>query len=232
MAIINIVNKEGVCMKIFLDTADISTIKQWAHTGIIDGVTTNPTHLSKAGGDPKKIIKEICELLLHGSVSVEVTELDPDIVYAQAKAISVLADNITVKIPCHSRYFEVIKRLVDEDISLNITLIFTLTQGLAMCKLGVDYISPFMGRLDDIGSSGIKLVQDMANMRDTYSYNTELLAASIRSVDQLHEVILAGADIATVPVAVLEKAVSHPLTDKGIEKFLADWQALGIRKFP
>lgn len=217
-------------MKIFLDTADVQIIEQWAKTGIIDGVTTNPTHLSKTGGKPTEIIKQICSLV--DSVSVEVTETDPEAVYTQAKAIALLSDTITVKIPCHTRYYEVIKKLVDEDISLNITLVFTLTQGLSMCKLGVDYISPFVGRLDDIDTSGIKLVEDLVHMRDIYGYDTEVLAASIRSVDQLHEVIATGADIATVPAAVLEKAVSHPLTDQGIEIFLADWKKLNITKFP
>ena len=216
-------------MKIFLDTADVQLIEQWAKTGIIDGVTTNPTHLSKTGGNPTEIIKKICSLV--GSVSVEVTETAPDAVYTQAKAIALLSDTITVKIPCHVRYYQVIKKLASEGISLNITLVFTLTQGLSMCKLGADYISPFVGRLDDIDTSGIKLVEDLVHMRDMYGYETEVLAASIRSVDQLHEVIVAGVDIATIPASVLEKAVSHPLTDKGMEIFLADWKKLNITRF-
>ena len=219
-------------MKIFLDTADIQVIQQWVQTGIVDGVTTNPTHLSKVTGDPVEVIRKICSITRQGCVSVEITEVEPEAVFAQAKAIALLADNIVVKIPCHIRYYEVIKKLVLEGISLNVTLVFTLTQGLNMCKLGVDYISPFVGRLDDIDTSGIKLVEDLVHMRDTYAYNTEILAASIRSVDQLHEVIVVGADIVTVPVAVLEHAVKHPLTDQGIEMFLADWKKLGIDRFP
>ena len=219
-------------MKLFLDTADIQLIEQWAKTGIIDGVTTNPTHLSKSGGNPTQTIKKICSCLPHGCVSVEVTETEPEAVYKQAKAIALLSEHIAVKIPCHIRYYPVIKRLADEGISLNITLVFTLAQGLAMCKLGVDYISPFVGRLDDIDTSGIKLVEDLVHMRDMYGYDTEVLAASIRSVDQLHEVITAGADIATVPVTVLEKAFTHPLTDQGMAIFLADWKKLGIDRFP
>lgn len=219
-------------MKLFLDTADLPAIEQWAQTGIIDGVTTNPTHLSKFGKDPVETIKKICSLLQDGSVSVEVTETEPQNIYNQAKALATLADNIAVKIPCHIRYYPVIKKLVSEDISLNITLVFTLTQGLAMCKLGVDYISPFIGRLDDIDISGIKLVQDLVLMRDLYGYSSEILAASIRTVDQLHEVIMTGAHIATVPPAVLEKAISHPLTEQGMATFLADWKKLNITKFP
>lgn len=219
-------------MKLFLDTADLNTIQQWVRTGIIDGVTTNPTHLSKAGGQPINIIKEICSYFPQGCVSVEVTETEPESVYEQAKAIAKLSDNIAVKIPCHINYYYVIKKLVDEGISINITLVFTLAQGLAMCKLGVDYISPFVGRLDEINISGIKLVEGLVHMRDTYGYDTEVLAASIRSVDNLHEVIAVGADIATVPVTVLEKAFSHKLTDKGMNMFLDDWKKLGITKFP
>ena len=219
-------------MKIFLDTADVLVVGQWVKTGIIDGVTTNPTHLSKAGGDPIEVIKQISTLVGRGCVSVEVTETKLEAVYAQAKAIAQLADNIVVKIPCHVSYYEVIKKLVLEGISINSTLVFTMTQGLAMCKLGVDYISPFVGRLDDIDTSGIKLVEDLVHMKNIYAYDTEILAASIRSVDQLHEVIVAGADVATVPAAVLEKAVSHPLTDQGMEIFLADWKKLAIDRFP
>lgn len=225
-------------MKIFLDTADVKIIKQWMQTGIIDGVTTNPTHLSVSGGDPKQTIKEICRLVGRGSVSVEVTEVEPEAVYVQAKAIAALADNIAVKVPCHSHYYEIIKRLVSDGITLNITLVFTLFQGLAMCKLGVAYISPFVGRLDDwasrhlLDASGVKLVEDLVHMRDRYAFDTQVLAASIRSVDRLCEVIVVGADIATVPVAVLEKSITHPLTDEGMETFLADWKKLGITKFP
>lgn len=219
-------------MKLFLDTADIQVIKQWARAGIIDGVTTNPTHLSRVGGQPVQVIKEICSCLPDGCVSVEVTENEPEAVYAQAKAIAKLSDIVAVKIPCHTRYYSTIKKLVGEGVSLNITLVFSLMQGLAMCKLGVDYISPFVGRLDDVGISGIKLVEDLVHMRDTYCYDTEVLAASIRSIEHLHGVITVGTDIVTVPAAVLEEAVSHSLTDKGIKMFSDDWKKLDITKFP
>lgn len=219
-------------MKLFLDTADVSVMSQWLEAGILDGVTTNPTHLADVGADPVKIIKEISVLLGNRSVSVEVTEIEPEAVYVQAKKIAALGNNIAVKIPCHLRYYGVIKKLVDEGVSLNVTLVFTLAQGMCMCKLGVDYISPFVGRLDDIDTSGIKLVEDLIHMRDNYVFDTKILAASIRSIDQLHEVIIAGADIATVPASVLEKAVKHPLTDQGLDMFLADWKKLGIKIFP
>lgn len=219
-------------MKIFLDTADVKSIGQWAQTGIIDGVTTNPTHLSREGGNPVNVIQEICSLVPHGCISVEVTEVEPEAVYAQAKKIAKIAPQVTVKVPCHIKYYSIIKKLVDEGISLNITLVFSLTQGLAMCKLGVDYISPFIGRLEDINVSGIKLVEELVHMCYIYDFDTEVLAASIRTVEQLHDVIVAGTDIATIPVVVLEKAVAHPLTDNGMQMFLDDWKKLGITQFP
>ena len=219
-------------MKIFIDTADLVAIKKWLKTGILDGVTTNPTHLSKAGGDPTAGVKEIAKLMGDRDVSVEVTETDPERVYTQAKAIVALAPNVVVKIPCALEYYSVIKRLVDEGVPLNITLVFSLMQGLAMCKLGVKYISPFIGRLDDINESGIGLVRDLRMMIDEYGYQTQLLAASIREVMQLRESILVGADVATVPVAVLEQATEHQLTRAGMKKFLVDWEQLKVKKFP
>jgi transaldolase len=219
-------------MKIFLDTADVKAIEQWVQTGIIDGVTTNPTHLSREGDDPVHAIQEICSLLPHGSISVEVTEVEPKAVYAQAKKIAELAPQIAVKIPCHIKYYAVIKELANAGVSLNITLVFSLMQGLAMCKFGVDYISPFIGRLEDINVSGINLLEELVRMRYAYGFDTEVLASSIRTIEQLHDVITVGADIATVPVAVLEKAVVHPLTDKGMQIFLDDWKKLGLAQFP
>ena len=219
-------------MKIFLDTADIKAMKRWKETGLIDGVTTNPTHLSKVGGDPKKKIKEICALFPKGEISVEVTEKKPDAVYKQAQAIAMLAKNILVKIPCHLDYFPVIKKLVSDKIKLNITLVFTLQQGLMMSKLGVTYISPFVGRWDDIDVDGSDLLYQLRHMLDEYGYKTGLLAASLRHVPHFHEAIMAGADVATLPISVLEKAAMHLLTDQGIGKFDADWKKLGIRKFP
>ncbi len=220
-------------MKIFLDTADIAAIKKWSEAGLIDGVTTNPTHLSKAGGDPTKVVREICALLKPGLVSVEVTEKKPDKVYAQAKEIAKIADNVLVKVPCHIDYYPIIKKLVKDGVALNITLLFTLVQALFMCKLRVAYISPFIGRRDDIDAAGMDVVTEIRDMMDMHNFtDTKLLAASIRGVRKFHQAILAGADVVTLPVAILEKAVSHPLTDKGIAKFDADWQKLGVKQFP
>lgn len=219
-------------MKIFLDTAHTESIQKWAQTGLIDGVTTNPTHLSKEGKNPVEQILTICDILPSGIISVEVVEEEPDQMYLQARKLASLSDNIVIKIPCHANYYSVIKKLIAEGIPLNITLVFSLTQGLMMAKLGAQYISPFIGRLDDIGANGIELIQHLRHMIDWYNFETELLAASIRDVAHFEQTILAGADIATVPVAVFEKSLEHQLTDKGMAQFLADWKKLNITRFP
>lgn len=218
-------------MNIFLDTADLKKIETWVKKGIIDGVTTNPTHLSKEEKDPTKQILEICSVV-QGVVSVEVTEQEPEALYKQAKEIAKLANNIVVKVPCYKNYYPVIKRLSDEGIKINATLVFTLIQGLMMCKLGAYFISPFVGRLDDIDEDGIALIAQMRLMIDTYAFETKLLAASIRSVRHVHDAINAGADAVTVPISILEKSLEHPLTDQGMKKFDADWKKMGIKKFP
>jgi transaldolase len=165
-------------------------------------------------------------------VSVEVTEKKPEDVYMQAKKIVALAPNIIVKIPCSVEYYAVIGRLVKEEVPLNITLVFSLVQMLMMAQLGVQYISPFIGRLDDIDSDGMALVRDGKSMIERYKLPVQIIAASIRTVRHLHEVICAGVDIATVPAAVLEASVQHPLTKKGIALFDAEWQKLGVKQFP
>lgn len=218
-------------MKLFLDTADVAAIKLWAQTGIIDGVTTNPTLLSKTS-DPKKTIQEIIALLPQGEISVEVTEEDPNKVYEQAKKIAALHKQVLVKIPCHVSYYGVIKKLVDEKVRINVTLVFSVVQALMMSKLSVAYISPFVGRWDDIDVDGIALLQEMCELRDNYGYETQILAASLRTVRQLHDAVLTGADVVTLPPSLLEKALQHPLTDKGMELFAADWKKLGISQFP
>ena len=219
-------------MKLFLDTADCAAIEKWVATGLIDGVTTNPSHLYKSGGDPKKIVLAICALIPDGDVSVEVTEIDPNKVYAQAKEIAALAPNVVVKIPCHILYYPIIKKLVEQEVAVNVTLVFTLLQGLMMSKIGVDYISPFIGRWDDLDIDGMPLLQELREMMDQYEFDTQILAASVRHVRHLHEIVVAGVDVATVPVDVLERATTHVLTDQGIAKFKADWQKLGVKQFP
>lgn len=219
-------------MKIFLDTANTELIEKWAHTGLIDGVTTNPTLLSKENKNPTEQVLAICDLLPTGVVSVEVVETTPENIYLQARKIAALSHNIAVKIPCHPDYYTVIRQLIDEGVTLNITLVFSLAQGLMMAKLGAHYISPFIGRLDDINQNGIGLVKQLRHMLDWYDFDTQLLAASIRDTTHFEQVIMAGADIATVPVAVFESSLEHPLTDKGMAQFLADWKKLNISRFP
>jgi transaldolase len=219
-------------MKIFLDTAHIESIEKWAQTGLIDGVTTNPTHLSKEDNNPVEQVLAICDILPEGSISVEVTETEPEQVYLQARKLASLCDSIVIKIPCHAQYYHVIKKLIAQGIPLNITLVFSLSQGLMMAKLGAQYISPFVGRLDDIGANGIELIQHLRHIIDWYDFETEILAASIRDVAHFEQVMLAGADIATVPVEVFEKSLAHQLTDKGMTQFLADWKKLNVSRFP
>lgn len=219
-------------MKIFLDTAAIDDIKEFVTLGIIDGVTTNPTHLYKAGKAPLETVKEITNLFKNGAISVEVTEQAPKAVYEQAKKIAAIAPNVVVKIPCHEHYYQTIHKLVHENIPLNITLVFSLLQSLMMCKLGVAYISPFVGRLDDIDADGSGLLHDIRHMVDTYHFKTHILAASIRSVSDFHQAVMAGSDAVTVPVDVLRKALVHPLTNHGMQLFNDDWQKLGYKTFP
>ena len=219
-------------MKVFLDTANVQSIKKWVSTGIIDGVTTNPTLLAKEGDAPAAALNEISSLLGDKDLSIEVTETAPEAVYEQAKRIARWGKNIVVKIPCKIEYLFVIKRLVKEGVALNITLVFSLPQSLYMAKLGVRYISPFIGRLDDISEDGMTLIWDIRAMLDHYKFSTQLLAASIRHLDHVREVIQSGADVITLPEKLLEESFFHQLTDKGIEKFMADWEKLGIREFP
>lgn len=219
-------------MKLFLDTSNLESIKKYQALGILNGVTTNPSNLSKEGGDVAQKVKEIARAFPHGDISIEVTETDPEKVYDQAKKIAALAQNVTVKIPCHVQYYAVIEKLVQENISLNITLVFTLVQSLMMCKLGVTYISPFIGRWEDIDIEGSRLLHEVRHMVDTYDYKTQILAASLRTVRNFHDAIISGADVATVSPELLEKALYHPLTESGIKKFYSDWQKLGSPEFP
>ncbi len=218
-------------MKFFLDTANLEALQKAKKTGLINGVTTNPTHLSREG-QSTELVKQIAALLPTCDISVEVTTKTPEEVYNQAKQIAELAPNIVVKIPCAKEYVPVIHTLVQEGIPLNITLLFSAVQGLCMAKLQVKYISPFIGRLDDIDANGMQLITDLRKILDNYNSTTQLLAASLRSIPHIHQAALAGADVATLPVALYEKMLDHPLTTKGMKLFDEDWQKLGINKFP
>ncbi len=219
-------------MKIFLDTAHLPAIIKARETGLIDGITTNPTHLSKESGDIVDLLKKICKIMQPDDVSIEITEQEPAAVYKQAKEIAAIASNVVVKVPCFMPYTPIIKKLVEEGINVNITLLFSLNQGLLMSKLGVKYISPFIGRLDDIDDEGIKLIFDLKRTMENYQFPTKILAASLRNPLHFHKAALAGADVATVPVTLFESLLNHPLTDKGMKLFDDDWKKLGIKKFP
>ncbi|UNE35170.1 fructose-6-phosphate aldolase [Vermiphilus pyriformis] len=219
-------------MKIFLDTARIDEVKQWVDTGLVDGITTNPSHLSTQGNQPTQIIAQLSQLLPNKPISVQVTEHEPEAVYKQAHAIARLGSSIVVKIPCKREYYSIIRRLVEEGILVNVTLVFTLEQSLFMCKLGAHYISPFIGRWDDLDVDGSQILYRIRAMIDTYHYNTQLLAASLRHMRHLHAAITARVDIVTLPVTLLEQATAHLLTDAGDKKFTQDWQKLSGAIFP
>lgn len=219
-------------MKIFLDTADSQAIELWIKTGLIDGITTNPTTLSKVEKNPVDTIRHLCTLLPKGDISVEVTEKDPEKVYTQAKKIAALAPNIVVKIPCHRDYYPIINRLVAEGIPINVTLVFTLIQGLLMSKLGVRYISPFIGRWDMLDIDASPLLYELRETVDRYQLPTHILAASMRTVNQVHEALNAGVDVITVSIHILEQMTTHLLTDAGIAQFDADWHNKVTSIFP
>lgn len=213
-------------MKIFLDTANRELIKKWLPTGLIDGITTNPTLLSKEDPDTKKVLKDICSMV-EGPVSIEVIEKSPEKVLEQARHIAEFASNVVVKIPFHTDYLPVIKTCVEEEIKVNVTLVFTPLQALMVAKLGVEFISPFLGRWDEIGVDGVTMLEEITTIRDLYEFSSQILAASIRTVLHWQRVAQTGADIVTLPPAVFEAAMKHPLTDRGIEMFDADWKKLG-----
>lgn len=219
-------------MRIFLDTAHLADIEKAKATGLINGITTNPTHLSKEGSDISKLLLRICSVMAPDDVSIEITEQEPQKVYEQAKKIAGIASNVVVKVPCYKEYVPIIKKLVEEAIPVNITLLFSAVQGLLMAKLGVKYISPFIGRLDDIDMDGLAIIQDLRHIIDTYNFSTQILAASLRHTLHVHKVALIGADIATLPVKLFDSLLDHPLTNKGMQQFDEDWQKLGIKQFP
>ena len=209
-------------MKIFLDTANLEQIKEAASWGILDGVTTNPTLVSKENLKFKDLIKEICRIVA-GPVSVEcVSKLSKDII-KEARILSKIAENVVVKIPICIEGLKATKVLSKEGIQVNTTLIFSPNQALLAAKAGTRYISPFIGRLDDISQAGMELVEEILAILNNYNFETEVIVASVRHPLHVVEAALIGADIVTIPFAVLEKMVAHPLTDVGMEKFLKDW---------
>lgn len=210
-------------MNIYLDTANIADIKRFAALGIIDGVTTNPSLIAKEGVSLESRIKEICAVV-SGPVSSEVVATEYEGMLKEARAYAKWAPNVYVKVPMTMDGIKACKTLSDEGININVTLIFTVNQALLAAKAGAKLISPFIGRLDDISENGVGLVEDIVTMLGNYNYGAKVLAASIRHPEHVMKVSLAGADIATMPPAVLEQLFHHPLTDKGLAAFLADWE--------
>jgi transaldolase len=215
-------------MKIFLDTADVSEIRRAADAGLIDGVTTNPSLMAKVAGDgdPQDIFMAICEAV-DGPVSAEVVALDADGMVEEGTRLAGLADNIVVKLPLTEHGLRACRALTSEGVRTNVTLCFSAPQALLAAKAGATYISPFVGRLDDIGGEGMELIGQIRQIYDNYGIGTQILAASIRHPLHMVESMMIGADCATLPPKVLYQLLQHPLTDKGLENFLADWKSTG-----
>jgi len=210
-------------MKFFLDTANIDEIKRVASLGLVDGVTTNPTIIAHEGRDFEEVIKEICSIV-DGPVSAEVIGLTTEEMVKEARVLTTWAPNVVVKIPMTEAGLAAVHILSKEGIKTNVTLIFTVAQGLMAAKAGATYVSPFVGRLDDIGTEGLQLIKWLKTVLSNYNYETEIITASVRNLQHVEEAAIAGADIATIPGNLFPKLWSHPLTEKGIKQFLEDWK--------
>ncbi len=212
-------------MKFFIDTADIDEIRDAASLGILDGVTTNPSLIAKEGRDFHTVLKEIVSLV-NGPISAEVTAVDLEGMLDQAHTLAEIHPNIVVKLPLITEGLRACKRLTDKGIKTNVTLCFSASQALLAAKAGATYVSPFIGRLDDISEDGMELIQSIRVIYDNYGFETQILAASIRHPMHVVQAALAGADVATIPHKVIGQLVKHPLTDIGLAKFLADWEKM------
>jgi transaldolase len=213
-------------MKFFVDTAEINDIKELYETGLLDGVTTNPTLIGKSGRDFKEVIAEICALV-PGPVSAEVASTVYDGMVAEGERLAQIASNVVVKLPLTLDGLKATKHFSEKGIKTNVTLCFSANQALLAAKVGATYISPFIGRLDDINIDGVELIENIRVIYDNYAFTTEILAASIRTPNHITQVALAGADVATIPPAVIRKLAEHPLTASGLHAFVKDWQATG-----
>ncbi|MBI5523466.1 MAG: fructose-6-phosphate aldolase [Desulfarculus sp.] len=210
-------------MKIFIDTADIAEIKEALSLGVLDGVTTNPSLVAKTGKPFETCIKEILEAV-PGPVSVEVLAVEHDAMVAEARKYAAWADNVVVKVPIIREGLKAIKTLSQEGIKVNVTLCFSPLQALLAAKAGATYISPFVGRLDDISQDGMELIQQIVDIYANYAFDTEVLVASVRNPMHVVQAALMGADVATIPLKVIDQLLKHPLTDIGLKQFLADWE--------
>ena len=213
-------------MKFFADTANIDEIKALLPTGLIDGVTTNPSLIMKSGRDFREVVAELCDLV-PGPISAEVTATDAAAMIDEGKSLAGIAPNVVVKLPLTIDGLVACNALSKDEIHTNVTLCFSANQALLAAKAGATYISPFIGRLDDIGLDGMELIREIRVIYDNYAFKTEILAASIRSPNHMKESAIAGADVATAPPSVITGLVKHPLTDKGLDAFLADWAKTG-----
>ena len=213
-------------MKFFIDTANIDEIKEGNDLGMVDGVTTNPSLVAKEGKEFRGLIKEICALV-SGPVSVEVVSLEAEKMVEEAQDLAGMADNIVIKVPLIEEGLKAVKVLTEKGIKTNVTLCFSPVQALMAAKAGAAYISPFVGRLDDISFVGMDLVEQIAAIYENYAYDTEIIVASVRNPTHVLDAALIGADIATIPLKVIRQLIKHPLTDIGLENFLADWKKLG-----
>ena len=213
-------------MKFFLDTADVDAIRDLNDTGLVDGVTTNPSLIMKSGRDIMEVTKEICGIV-SGPVSAEVTATEYSGMISEAAILAEIADNICIKLPLTMDGLKACKTLTSEGLKTNVTLCFSANQALLAAKAGATFISPFIGRLDDISLNGMDVIGEIRTIYDNYGFTTEILAASIRTVNHVREAALIGADVATIPPATLTALSKHPLTDKGLDAFLADWAKTG-----
>ena len=210
-------------MKIFLDTANLDSIKKYNDMGLVDGVTTNPSLLAREGGDHRQILKRICQLV-KGPVSAEVVATDWNGMLREGRDLASIDEHVVVKVPFTKDGVRACKTLAGEGTRVNVTLIFSAAQALLAAKAGASYVSPFVGRLDDVGTTGMNLIREIVEIFDNYEFPTEILVASVRSPIHLIEAARLGADVATCPAAVIEQAFKHPLTDIGLAKFIADWE--------
>ena len=213
-------------MKFFVDTADVDAIAELNELGMVDGVTTNPSLILKSGRDILEVTREIADMV-DGPVSAEVVATESEAMIAEGRKLAKIADNIAVKVPLTWDGLKACKTLSDEGKMVNVTLCFSANQALLAAKAGATFISPFIGRLDDLNLDGLDLIEDIRTIYDTYGFDTQILAASIRSGNHVSAAALAGADVATMPPAVIRGLVNHPLTDKGLKTFIADWQKTG-----
>lgn len=212
-------------MKIFLDTANVDSIQKYREMGIVDGITTNPTLLSKEKGDPIKIMKKIVELV-QGPVSLEIVATTFDKMMEESLKIAKYGEHVVVKVPMTMDGLKVVKSLTNMGIKTNVTLIFSANQALLAAKAGATYVSPFIGRLDDIGSEGLNLIGEIIQIFANYDYTTQVLVASVRHPLHVIESARMGADVVTLPPEILDKMIKHPLSDKGLDLFLSDWKKL------